>query len=105
MRFACGLAPVCAQPGRDHRYFRTTVAYVILLDRFRESLQELSKFLQIVPGTLLARLRRAAESVRFQPTLFDGIDAIDPDFIVHPARPKAAPRNTHPIYEQTSWLF
>lgn len=55
-------------------------AYVLLLVRMDWHLEDLAGLLQIGQDALKQRLRASGLRVRVQPTLFDGIDRIDPDF-------------------------
>ena len=55
-------------------------AYVLLLVRVDWHLEDLAGLLQIGQGALKQRLRASGLRARVQPTLFDGIDKIDPDF-------------------------
>lgn len=55
-------------------------AYVLLLVRVDWHLEDLAGLLQIGQDALKQRLRASGLRARVQPTLFDGIDKIDPDF-------------------------
>ena len=55
-------------------------AYVLLLVRMDWHLEDLAGLLQLGQDALKQRLRASGLRARVQPTLFDGIDKIDPDF-------------------------
>ena len=60
--------------------YSQAAAYVLLLIRVEWELRDLASLLWIGVATLRARIARCAELSGVQPTLFDGIDHIDPDF-------------------------
>jgi hypothetical protein len=61
--------------------YSQAAAYVLLLIRVEWELRDLASLLWIGMATLRARIARCAELSVVQPTLFDGIDHIDPDFV------------------------
>ena len=63
----------------QHSYSEAS-AYVLLLVRVDWHLEDLAGLLQIGQNALKQRLRASGLRARIQPTLFDGIDKIDPDF-------------------------
>lgn len=74
--------------------YSEAIAYMLLLQRFQGDGNKLSKYLRIAFATLMRRMVRAIEHFRHQPTLFDGVESIDPDFIARKEkeagrRPKA----------------
>lgn len=82
--------PAMALPAREEREQRLAwtlgsysqaAAYAILLDRFDWSVADLAEHLAIVVQTLRQRLIAAATVLRAQPSLFDGVDAIDRGFV------------------------
>lgn len=70
--------------------YSQAAAYVLLLIRMEWELCDLASLLWIGVATLRARIARCAELSSVQPTLFDGIDHIDPDFA--PTRRMRAPQ-------------
>ena len=73
--------------------YSQAAAYVLLLIRVEWELRDLASLLWIGVATLRARIARCAELSGMQPTLFDGIDHIDPDFT--PTRRSRAPQSVH----------
>lgn len=61
--------------------YSQAAAYVLLLIRVEWELRDLASLLWIGVATLRARIARCAELSGVQPTLFDDIDHIDPDFL------------------------
>lgn len=61
--------------------YSQAAAYVLLLIRVEWELRDLASLLWIGVATLRARIARCAELSCVQPTLFDGVDHIDLDFI------------------------
>lgn len=66
--------------------YSEAVAYALLLARFKSDLTKLASFLQIVVSTLRERLDRAVLLMKVQPTLFDGVETIEPDFTPTPGK-------------------
>lgn len=66
------------------RSYSEAVAYLILLRRFRWSMQGLADALRIALGTLRKRIERAIDTLKVQPSLFDGIVVIAADLGVSP---------------------
>lgn len=62
------------------RSYSEATAYVLLLIRVDWHLEDLADLLLIGCGTLKQRLRASGLRARVQPSLFDGVDRIDPDF-------------------------
>ncbi len=60
--------------------YSQAAAYVLLLVRVEWELRDLAGLLWIGVETLRKRIAYCADLARVQPTLFDGIDHIDPDF-------------------------
>lgn len=60
--------------------YSQAAAYVLLLIRVEWELRDLASLLWIGVAALRARIARCAELSSVQPTLFDGIDHIDPGF-------------------------
>lgn len=73
--------------------YSQAAAYVLLLIRVEWELRDLASLLWIGVATLRARIARCAELSSVQPTLFDGIDHIDPDFT--PTRRLRVPLPAH----------
>ena len=80
------------------RYSQAT-AYVLLLLRLGRD--ELAAYLLIGRATLANRIRRAADWFGVQPSMFDGIEVIDEDFMPAPGRPR--PAKKPPGYVRRSW--
>lgn len=60
--------------------YSQAAAYMLLLIRVEWELRDLASLLWIAVEALRSRLERYAELAGIQPTLFDGVDQIDPDF-------------------------
>ncbi len=63
----------------QHSYSEAA-AYVLLLIRVDWHLEDLADLLEIGRDALKQRLRASGLRARVQPTLFDGVDRIDPGF-------------------------
>ena len=63
----------------QHSYSEAA-AYVLLLVRVDWHLEDLAELLEVGQGALKQRLRASGLRARVQPTLFDGVDKIDPGF-------------------------
>ena len=63
-----------------HARFAEATAYYHVFEQFDGDRAALSRHLAIQPSTLKMRLGRAQTSVRCQPSMFDGIASIAPDF-------------------------
>ncbi|SDQ29441.1 hypothetical protein SAMN05216402_0235 [Nitrosospira multiformis] len=61
-------------------------AYVLLLMRFDWNVEDAAEYLHIVVDTLRRRLKLSGVRARTQPSLFDRIEFIDPDFMPQQAR-------------------
>ena len=61
--------------------YSEAIAYALLLQRYMGDAPKLAEYLCIAFCTLMKRMNRAIELLGCQPTLFDGIEKIDPDFI------------------------
>lgn len=85
--------------------YSEATAYVWLLIRFRWSIEAIAADLRMTVVTLRLRMHRAGESLRWQPSLFDGRDVVDPDF--QPAcRRQYAKRKAYTSQtEQAVWRF
>ncbi|HET7371498.1 MAG TPA: hypothetical protein VFK45_11735 [Gammaproteobacteria bacterium] len=85
--------------------YSEAMAYILLLIRHKGSAVALADHLQIVLRTLLARIDRAAGCARVQPTLFDGVDVIDPGFKA--SRQRSYLKGDQPVSfgDQMSWTF
>lgn len=70
--------------------YSQAAAYVLLLIRVEWELRDLASLLWISVATLRKRMARCADLSSVQPTLFDGVDQIDPGF--EPTRRKRAIR-------------
>ena len=62
------------------RSYSEAVAYMLLLIRVDWHLEDLAELLAVSREALKSRLRSVGLRARIQPTLFDGIDRIDPEF-------------------------
>lgn len=63
-----------------HGSYSQAAAYALLLVRVEWELRDLASLLWISVETLRKRIARCVELFGVQPTLFDGIEHIDPDF-------------------------
>lgn len=79
--------------------YSQATAYVLLLLRIGR--EGLAAHLRIGRGTLVRRILRAAGWFRIQPSMFDGIEAIDEDFVPAPGRER--PAKKPPQYERRNW--
>ncbi|MDB5800857.1 MAG: hypothetical protein JWL63_1796 [Rhodocyclales bacterium] len=69
-----------------HHSYSQATAYAILLERFDWELDDLADHLCIVAGTLRTRIYHCVTWIRYQPSLFDRINAIELDFVPLKAR-------------------
>jgi hypothetical protein len=76
------------------RRFSEASAYLHVLDRFDGDRQAIADYLAIGRSLLDARLRRAEHLARCQPSIFDGITSVPPDFV--PRRGHGRLRNASP---------
>jgi hypothetical protein len=60
--------------------FSEASAYVLLLIRFGGNARALAVYLRVSFDCLRSSLGRAVEVMRMQPSLFDGLEVIDPEF-------------------------
>lgn len=87
------------------RSYSEAAAYLILLIRVHWDTPTLAERLYITERTLVVRVNRAGDLARVQPTLFDGIETIDPDFRERPAAFSRATRTSPPTSAQNGCLF
>jgi hypothetical protein len=87
------------------RSYSEAAAYVLLLMRFDWEAMDLARHLRIALHTLRVRLKIAGYKVKFQPSLFDGVQKIPEDFpaSVRPERVTRQP--VHLEGEQVAWTF
>lgn len=87
--------------------FSQATAYVLVLLKMGRN--ELADFLAIGRGTLASRIHRAANWFKFQPSMFDGIEFIDEDFMPTRGReravrrPAAYVRRTFDLWPSQAW--
>ena len=72
--------------------YSEAAAYVLLLIRVDWHIEDLATMLWVGISTLRQRLKKAGLHARVQPSLFDGVDVIDSDFI--PRQRKGPRRGT-----------
>lgn len=86
--------------------YSQAAAYVLLLIRVEWELRDLADLLWIGVETLRKRIARCADLAGVQPTLFDGIDHIDPDFTptrrLRPMQPASLGRPSSIGYSRAS---
>jgi hypothetical protein len=80
-------------------------AYALLLIRFDGSVKGLAAHLLIVVDTLRRRLKLSGVRAKIQPSLFDRIEFIDPDFMPQQARPHSKKIKLEWASPQVSWAF
>lgn len=71
--------------------------YILLIFRFGGDLPALSTYLVVSRRAFIKRVRGAVAHVKAQPSLFDGIEFLDPDYLPRPARrrpPRVVPSQT-----------
>jgi hypothetical protein len=85
-----GSDPQAAQHAREEQHELTAIAqhsyseaaaYVLLLIRVDWHIEDLAALLWIGVSALRERLKKAGLLTRVQPSLFDGVDVVDSDFI------------------------
>ena len=78
---ALQLAEDAAEAGRViHAQFSEAVAYYHVFDQFDGDSAAVARYLAIQAATLKTRLARADAAARHQPSVFDGVASIPPDF-------------------------
>lgn len=87
-----------------HSYSQAS-AYVILLDRFDWDLVILAEQLRLVVSTVRSRLMASGVHMKFQPSLFDRIQTIDPDFSPTVARGAVRTLPLDSSQQQLEWEF
>ncbi len=85
--------------------YSQATAYVLLLRRFHWQAQDLAEHLKLAIDSLRRRFRMAAFTVQCQPSLFDGLARLDPDFVASPRRPISTPHKTYLDGRQVAWSF
>jgi hypothetical protein len=69
-----------------HAQFSEAVAYFHVFDQFDGDSGALARYFAIQSATLAVRLTRATASARHQPSVFDGVASIPPDFRPQPGK-------------------
>ncbi|HUG24151.1 hypothetical protein [Piscinibacter sp.] len=86
--------------------YSEAAAYVLLLIRVDWHADDLAVLLGIGLGALGRRLKASGLRARVQPSLFDGVDVMDPAFLPWRRRPLLPPRkNLHIVVPQISISF
>lgn len=85
--------------------YSEAIAYLILLFRYDGNLSSLADHLRIATATLRARICRAVALAKIQPTIFDGVAVIDPEFVAWKARQKLPMTVVMPITMQSFLEF
>ena len=80
-------------------------AYILLLIRFDWSVTDLAAHLFVVITTLRRRLKVSGRRAKIQPSLFDRVEFIDPDFIPQQARQYSEKMKLERLSGQSSWAF
>lgn len=97
----------CAETlGLINRSYSQAAAYVILLYRFGLDIDSLAADLRIVVGTLRVRIEGSVVWLQRQPSLFDGRQSVDHEFI--PTRARGFVRRACtavPETGQLAWAF
>lgn len=79
------------------------MAYAILLERFMWSRFDLADHLRVSLATLVARIKRAIACWEVQPTLFDGVDRIDPSFVARQGKAITVEKRSAQVNQQALW--
>ena len=85
--------------------YSQAAAYVMVFVRFRNDRREVCAFLLVSDRVLARRVTCAAETVKVQPSLFDGIEHIGESFMPLAGRPCVATPIQHCVGEQSRWAF
>ncbi|KAK6032452.1 repeat protein [Ostertagia ostertagi] len=85
--------------------YSQATAYVILLRRFHWQAQDLAAHLKLAVESLRRRFRNAALTVRCQPSIFDGVCHLDPEFITGIRISKSGAQAVHLEGDQKAWSF
>ncbi len=93
-----------AQAILESSYSQAT-AYVMIYVRFGNNRRDICSYLVISNGTLARRVTFAAESVKIQPSLFDGIEKISKDFIAKRGCQYASRTEQNFTGTQWAWEF
>lgn len=95
---------MCAEAMLANSYSQAA-AYVMVFARFKNNRQEVCAYLVISDGTLARRITFAADTVKVQPSLFDGIERINASFMPKPGRQYAPKIEKYHKTEQWAWNF
>ncbi|SDN51265.1 hypothetical protein [Polaromonas sp. JS666] len=87
------------------RSYSEAAAYVLLLMRFNWEPKDLAIHLRVALASLRLRLRIAGFKVKFQPSLFDGVDKIPQDFPANVRPDRVTRQPVHLEGEQVAWTF
>lgn len=87
-----------------HSYSQAS-AYVLLLHRFDWDLESLADHLRLLSITLRSKVRASGIWMKQQPSLFDRINTVDPDFVPHVAKRVAAMIALPVEHVQTEWDY
>ncbi len=87
-----------------HSYSEAS-AYVLLLIRFEWDAPELASHLRVGLATFRHRLKRSGTKAKEEPSLFDGVEAVDRDFPETIERPVVGTQRSHLTGDQWGWAF
>lgn len=87
-----------------HSYSQAS-AYVILLHRFEWDFEALAAHLRLVAVTVKAKVAASGVHMRLQPSLFDRITTVDPDFLPTIARRARCTQAVESGQVQLAWRF
>jgi hypothetical protein len=87
------------------RSYTEASAYVFLLDRFHWQRRTLAEHLRIALETLRFRVERAGRRALHEPSLFDDVCQIDPDFQEAIGRGRMNHIQTRQSGQQFEWVF
>lgn len=88
---------------RARKSYSQATVYLLLLVRLHGDVAGLARHFRIGAATLLQRIRRLALLVRIQPSLFDGIECIDPEFQPLPGRTLKRAATSRPEVNQAGF--
>lgn len=85
--------------------YSQAVAYLFVFLTFKSNREKICSYLAVSAGVLRHRLWWAGMTVRRQPSLFDGLERIQEDFMPLPGRYNVAREVSHLYGEQKAWRF
>jgi hypothetical protein len=85
--------------------YSQAAAYVVVFVRFKNDRKEVCAFLVVSNRVLARRVTHAADTVRVQPSLFDGIEKISDSFMPLAGRVYSVAVRQERFGEQHVWVF